>query len=296
MNYSLLAKEIQARGIRCLEREPMSRHTSFRIGGEVAVLALPSTEAELRWLCGLTEAPLVFGNGSNLLVTDAPLARLAIKTTEMRDIHAEGSHIQAAAGALLSRVALFAADRGLEGLAFAHGIPGTLGGAILMNAGAYGGEMAQVAVKTRYLDEKLQLCQAFGTQQGFAYRESAFSKGNKVILGAELALQPGDPAAIRAQMEELMQQRRSSQPLDKPSAGSTFKRPRTGYAAALIDQAGLKGCRIGGAQVSEKHAGFVINTGSATCSDVLRLMEHIQKTVYEHSGVELTPEVRMIGG
>ncbi len=296
MDYSVLVNRIRARGITCLENEPMRRHTTFRIGGEVAVLALPKNEEELIWLCGLTEDPLILGNGSNLLVSDAPLQRLAIKTTELREMRAEKNRIFAGAGVQLARVASFAADHSLTGLEFAHGIPGTLGGAILMNAGAYGGEMVQVMRKTRYLDENLQICEAEGEAQGFAYRESIFSKRNCVILGGEMELSAGDPAEIRGKMDELMQKRKTSQPLDRPSAGSTFKRPKTGYAAALIDQAGLKGCSVGGAQVSEKHAGFVINTGGATFSDVLQLMAHIQKTVFEFSGVELTPEVRIIGG
>lgn len=296
MDFSLLAKQIEEKGIPCLRDEPMAKHCSFRIGGPAALMALPRTEAELVWLWGLTENPLVLGKGTNLLVTDKPLSRLVIQTSGLDGIQGQGNRIWAGAGASLARIALFALEQGLTGLEFAHGIPGSLGGALLMNAGAYGGEMAQVASMTRYLDEEGVLRQALGPDQGFAYRESAFSQKDCVILGGELSLQPGDKEKIRAQMEALMEKRRTSQPLDRPSAGSTFKRPAQGYAAALIDQAGLKGYAVGGAQVSEKHAGFVINRGGASFEDVLRLMAHIQKTVFDRSGVELTPEVRIIGG
>ena len=197
---------------------------------------------------------------------------------------------------LLSRLAVYAQQAGLAGLEFAHGIPGSLGGAVSMNAGAYGGEMKDVVVSTRYLDHDLNLCKAEGAAHDFGYRHSVFSDTDCVVLGSTLALTPGDPAEIRARMLDLSERRRSRQPLDLPSAGSTFKRPAGGYAAALIDAAGLKGYAVGGAQVSEKHAGFVVNRGGATFDDVLRLMDHIRSEVLRTSGVELEPEVKIIRG
>jgi UDP-N-acetylmuramate dehydrogenase len=194
---------------------------------------------------------------------------------------------------LLSRLAVTARDHGLTGLEFAHGIPGSLGGAVTMNAGAYEGEMSQVvrSVTVLTLSGQLETVDQFD----FSYRHSAFSDGARLILKARLQLAPGDGAAIQARMEELMERRRSKQPLEWPSAGSTFKRPQGHYAAALIDQCGLKGLRLGGAQVSEKHAGFVINTGGATCADILALMELVRRRVFDQTGVALVPEVRLLG-
>ena len=192
----------------------------------------------------------------------------------------------------LSRLASFAAARSLAGLEFAHGIPGTLGGAVSMNAGAYGGEMKDVVTSVTYLDEGLSVHET--DDAGFSYRHSRFSDTGCIVLGAEVSLHEDDPDAVRERMRSLAERRRSSQPLDMPSAGSTFKRPAGGYAAALIDEAGLKGCAVGGAQVSEKHAGFVVNRGGASFDDVLRLIEHIQNEVYRVSGIELEPEVKII--
>ena len=182
--------------------------------------------------------------------------------------------------------------RSLAGLEFAHGIPGTLGGAVSMNAGAYGGEMKDVVTSVTYLDEGLSVRET--DDAGFSYRHSRFSDTGCIVLGAEVSLHEDDPDAVRERMRSLAERRRSSQPLDMPSAGSTFKRPAGGYAAALIDEAGLKGCAVGGAQVSEKHAGFVVNRGGASFDDVLRLIEHIQNEVYRVSGIELEPEVKII--
>jgi UDP-N-acetylmuramate dehydrogenase len=281
--------------------EPLARYTSFRIGGPAAVLALPATEAELRAL--LTAAhehgvrPVILGAGSNVLVPDDGLPTLVIRTREkLNGIRLlDNGHIEADCGATLARVATFALEQGLTGLEFAHGIPGTVGGGILMNAGAYGGELCQTAVRTTVLELDGTTTVYEGTQQGFGYRHSAFTDLTGVILQTEFALTPGDPETIRATMATLAEKRRASQPLDYPSAGSTFKRPATGYAAALIDQAGLKGLQVGGAAVSEKHAGFVINVGGATCRDVLALMAQVQQRVEDASGVRLEPEVRILG-
>jgi UDP-N-acetylmuramate dehydrogenase len=250
--------------------------------------------AKLLHTAGIT--PLLIGNGSNLLAHDAPIDRIAVKTQDgvARLEQVDATTVYASAGVRLARIATFARDEGLCGFAFAHGIPGTLGGAIFMNAGAYGGEMAQVVTRVHYLDETLtrQVCDADAC--AFAYRHSRFMDTKELILGAEITLTPGNPADISAQMAELAEKRRASQPLDLPSGGSTFKRPKTGYAAAMIDEAGLKGYTVGEAMVSEKHAGFVVNRGGATCADVLAVMAHVQETVFQRTGVRLEPEVEFI--
>ncbi|HHT17768.1 MAG TPA: UDP-N-acetylmuramate dehydrogenase [Papillibacter sp.] len=280
--------------------EPMSRHTSFRIGGAVRAMLFPKSAEEMKgFLQTLREAgvePLVIGNGTNLLVQDGELDLVVIKTQSgLSQIRRTGeTEITAGSGTLLSRLAVFAQEQGLGGIEFAHGIPGTLGGAVLMNAGAYGGEMKDVVVKTAALAPDGGEVTVEGEAHGFAYRKSRFEESGEVILASTLSLYKKDPGEIAREMEALAQRRRESQPLTLPSAGSTFKRPKTGYAAALIDEAGLKGFRIGGAAVSEKHAGFVVNLGGATFGDVLAVMEHIQKTVFARCGVELEPEVRII--
>ena len=206
----------------------------------------------------------------------------------------EGDCIAAESGSLLSRLAALARDHSLTGLEFAHGIPGSLGGAVTMNAGAYDGEMAQVVVQVTVLraDGQVETTDQFD----FSYRHSAFSDGTRLILGARLQLHAGDAGQIRARMEELMERRRSKQPLEWPSAGSTFQRPKGHFAAALIDQCGLKGLTVGGAQVSEKHAGFIVNKGGATCADILELMAQVRKRVFDQTGIMLEPEVKLLGG
>ena len=288
--------------LRLLREEPLAAHTSFRIGGPAEVMAFPSSLAELQALLRLSAQEGIrvrlLGAGTNILAPDGGVRGLVIVTSgaltglSMPD----AAHIEAMSGVTMARLACFARDNGLTGLEFAHGIPGSLGGAVSMNAGAYGGEMKDVVVSTRYLDHDLNLCEAVGAAHDFGYRHSVFSDTDCVVLGSTLALTPGDPAEIRAHMLDLSERRRSRQPLDLPSAGSTFKRPAGGYAAALIDAAGLKGYAVGGAQVSEKHAGFVVNRGGATFDDVLRLMDHIRSEVLRTSGVELEPEVKIIRG
>ena len=300
----LTVQELSARvpGLELRRHEPMRRHCSFRIGGPCAAMALPSSIDETQALCAALremELPyLVMGNGTNLLVTDAPLERIVVKMGEgMADISRDGeAGLCALCGATLTKLANTALQHGLTGLEFAHGIPGTLGGAVCMNAGAYGGEMKDVVTQTMFLNGDLELQGVSGEQHDFGYRSSMFSDGDYVVLGCELALRPGDPAEIRARMQELQEKRRASQPLEKPSGGSTFKRPKEGYAAALIDQAGLKGYAVGGAQVSEKHAGFVVNNGGATFDDVLRVMDHVQETVFRRTGIRLEPELKIIRG
>lgn len=278
--------------------EPMRRHTSFRIGGPVAAMALPADEQELTVLCAIARRlgvePFVFGNGTNLLVEDAPLDILAIKTTGLNRIEGSGTALSAGCGALLSRLAAEAMSRGLTGLEFAHGIPGSVGGAVSMNAGAYGGEMKDVVTEVRYLTPEGEVCTARGAENAFSYRRSRYSDTDALVLGARFALEPGNIAEIRAKMDDLAARRREKQPLNLPSAGSTFKRPRNGFAAAMIEQAGLKGKGFGGACVSEKHAGFVVSRDGATFDDVIRTMALVRETVYRKDGVLLEPEVKII--
>lgn len=285
-----------------LENEPMAKHCSFRIGGPVRAMVQPASVEETVAVCRLLKEaevePLILGNGTNLLVTDEPLERIAVQFGEkMAYVKDAGpDSITAGCGITLARLAQEAQSRGLAGLEFAHGIPGSLGGAVSMDAGAYGGEMKDVVVSTRYLDEEMNLQEIEGDAHEFAYRHSRFSDTGCVILESTMKLTPDDPEEIWQRMMTLREKRRASQPLDMPSAGSTFKRPVGGYAAALIDQAGLKGYAIGGAQVSEKHGGFVINKGGATFDDVLKLIDHIRKEVYRTSGIELETEVKIIKG
>ena len=281
------------------EREPMARHTTFRIGGPVRLMALPRSEGEV--LACLREAErarvrlVVLGNGSNLLAADGEIPCFAVLLTGLDALERTGEReIWAGAGVSLARLASFAAQEGLAGLEFAHGIPGTLGGGVLMNAGAYGGEMVQVVKEVAAAGRNGGVETVPAEQCGFSYRRSAFSDGERVILGARFHLEPDDPAAIRSRMDELARRRKEKQPLEYPSAGSMFKRPAGHFAAALIEQCGLKGLTVGGAQVSEKHAGFVINRGGATCADVLALVDQVKERVLQQTGVELEMEVRVL--
>lgn len=279
--------------------EPMAKHTSFRIGGPARRMAFPKTREQLVVLAGLLQEagiePLLLGNGTNLLVADEGLDTVVINTSaQLSRVEQTGEcDLTADAGVSLCQLALFAWKQGMAGLAFAHGIPGTLGGGVVMNAGAYGGELKDVVadVTALYPDGVRTLT---ADEMGFSYRHSVFSSGEGIVLGAKLKLEPGDPNAIKAKMDELMARRKASQPLEFPSAGSTFKRPPGHYAGPLIESCGLKGARIGGAEVSCKHAGFVVNAGGATCADVLALMEKVQKTVFDTYGVLLEPEVKIV--
>ncbi len=279
--------------------EPMAKHTSFRIGGPARRMAFPKTREQLVVLMGFLQdagiKPLLIGNGTNLLVADEGLDTVVIDTSAgLSHIALTGEgEITADAGVPLAKLALFAWKSCLTGLEFAHGIPGTLGGGVVMNAGAYGGELkdAVTEVTALYPDGVRILKPA---ELDFSYRRSVFSSGEGIVLGARLRLEAGEPDAVKAKMDELMARRRASQPLELPSAGSTFKRPAGYFAGPLIEGCGLKGCRVGGAEVSRKHAGFIVNTGGATCADVLALIERVQKTVYGAHGVMLEPEVKII--
>ncbi|NLL37970.1 MAG: UDP-N-acetylmuramate dehydrogenase [Clostridiales bacterium] len=277
--------------------EPLSRHTSIKIGGPVEALVTPRSKEQLLEVCKTIRAfgrePIIIGNGSNILASDGRIASIAVKTHDgLSQVTFCDDTCFAESGMLLSRLAVNAQKKGLAGLEFVYGIPGTLGGAVFMNAGAYGAEMKDVVVETEVLGAGGQVRRI--TDHGFSYRRSVFIESGEIILGSKLKLTPDDPAAILDRMNELSARRKASQPLDVPSAGSAFKRPKEGFAAVLIDEAGLKGFSIGGAQVSEKHAGFIINKGGATCDDVLSLIEHIKKTVIRVFGIELEPEIRLI--
>ena len=283
-----------------VERDvPMSRHTSFRIGGPARRMAFPESREQLVILMGLAEScgvkPFLLGRGTNLLVDDRGLDTLVIKTAEHMTAVRQLDEVtlEADAGILLNHLAVYAQQHGLSGLEFAHGIPGTVGGGVYMNAGAYGGEIRAVCRWSQEMLPDGTLVRREGVSQGFGYRTSVFQHTDGVIVRACFALQPGDPGIIRETMRELMTRRTASQPLDLPSAGSAFKRPQGGYAAALIESAGLKGLTVGGAQVSEKHAGFVVNRGGATAADVLELLRQVQQRVLEHSGIRLEPEIRL---
>ena len=286
-------------GMTLLENEPMAAHSSFRIGGPARALAIPGDVSSLSKVCSILKehelAPFVLGNGTNLLFPDEGLAELFLISTEKLQnlfLLPDGA-IYAEAGVSLSRLASFAQQNGLAGLEFASGIPGSVGGGCFINAGAYGGEMkdAVESVVCLYLPDQ-GLYEIPAEKCEFGYRQSYFTKhAGCVILSAVFRLRQGDPEEIAAKMREMNEKRRQKQPLDLPSAGSAFKRPEGHYAGALIEQAGLKGYSVGGAQVSEKHAGFVVNTGKASSHDVYDLMMHVRNTVYQTSGVVLEPEI-----
>lgn len=295
--YDLLRRNVPALELRC--DEPMSAHTTLKVGGPAALMALPTTEQQLVSTVRLAMEegiePVVVGLGSNLLVDDHGLNNLVVKTApQMNRCEVNGTVVTACAGAPLAQVANAAAGFGLTGMEFAHGIPGSLGGAVTMNAGAYGGELCQVVRSVRTMDRNGKLETLPAEQCMFSYRHSVFSDGSRLVLSAELELQRGDETAIREQMAELMARRKEKQPLEYPSAGSAFKRPEGMFAAALIDRCGLKGLRVGGAQVSEKHAGFIINSGGATCRDILELMDLVKARVLHETGVELEAEIRYL--
>ena len=300
-NLEIAIQEIkkQLPGMTLLENEPMSAHCSFHIGGPARALAVPSDVTGFTKLCAILRehhtAPFMLGNGSNILFPDEGLPELLLVSTEKLQklfLLPDGA-IYAEAGVSLARLAAFACEQGLTGLEFASGIPGTVGGGLRMNAGAYGGEMKDVteSVVFYYLPQQA-LCELGGKDCRFGYRSSIFQEtAGTAILSAGFRLQPGNKEAISARMRELNEKRRDKQPLELPSAGSAFRRPEGHYAAALIDQAGLKGYAVGGAQVSEKHAGFVVNRGGASAKDVYELLMHVRKTVYEQFQVELQPEI-----
>ena len=282
-----------------LVNAPMSEHTTLKLGGPADYLVFPRSAEEINALfaeAGAYNLPVTgIGHGSNLLVLDGGIRGLVICIGKnMRTITREGNMITAQAGAMLGSVAVEAAEAGLSGLEFASGIPGTVGGGVTMNAGAYNGEMSQVVKTVKALSPGGKEIVLSREEMDFSYRHSAVTEKNLIVTEATFELQPGDPATIRAKMSELNARRAEKQPLDVPSAGSTFKRPEGFFAAALIDQCGLKGYSIGGARVSMKHAGFLVNTGNSS-KDFYDLMQKVQQIVEERVGVKLEPEIRILG-
>ena len=289
----------------------MARHTTFQVGGPVPVMALPKDEGEAQTVLHIAAMefgirPFFMGKGSNLLVSDADL--LVVKAYDglgRLELLPGGEWpgyqtILAGSGVSLARLSNFALEHGLTGLEFAHGIPGSVGGGVYMNAGAYGGELGQVVSSVSAVGLPCEEDVRRYVNPQFSYRHSRFQEQDEFILRACFTLKPGNPAEIRAKMDDFAQRRREKQPLEYPSAGSTFKRPapadgRPVYAAALIDQCGLKGLAVGGAQVSEKHAGFVINRGGASCRDILELIAQVRERVFRETGITLEPEVRCLG-
>ena len=286
--------------VEILVAEPMKNHTTFRIGGPADALALPKTPeevAEVVRFCHEHAQPYyVLGNGSNLLVSDEGYRGLVLQLyRNFNDIQVNGETITVQSGAMLAVVARTAYQTGLTGLEFASGIPGTIGGAVVMNAGAYGGEMKNVLKEVTVLTKEGEVLVIPAKALELGYRTSVIPKNGWIVLGAVLQLKKGDQEQILARMEELKEQRITKQPLDLPSAGSTFKRPEGYFAGKLIMDAGLRGFTVGGAQVSEKHCGFVVNRGNATAADVWELICEVKRRVKEMTGVELEPEVKLLG-
>ncbi len=279
--------------------ELLARHTSFRIGGGAEVMAFPKSEDELSALLkksALLDWKLtILGAGTNVLAPDEGVQGLVICLKDCLDgmRQTDETHIQVMAGVTMSRAAVFAANLGLAGMEFAHGIPGTVGGGVYMNAGAYGGEISDICESVQVMDYSGEVKTLSRDQMDFSYRHSCLEGQNAVVVSAVFGLIPGSSDEIRRKMKDFQQRRMASQPLDLPSAGSAFKRPSGGYAAALIDQAGLKGYRIGGAAISEKHAGFAVNLGGATAADVKALLTQVSETVYNSTGILLEPEIRI---
>lgn len=279
--------------------EPMAKHTSFKIGGPVEVMAFPKRPeqlAEILKVSALLDCkPAILGSGTNILAPDEGMRGLVICLkdgfNEMERI--DTLTIRIGAGVSMTKAATFAANLGLGGMEFAHGIPGSVGGGVYMNAGAYGGEISQICKLVEVMDFSGNIRRISGDEMRFSYRHSCLETAPGIVISAEFALHLKQQEEIRNLMQELIQRRRNSQPLEYPSAGSAFKRPVGGYAAALIDQASLKGYQVGGAGVSNKHAGFVVNLGGATASDVLAVLKHVEDKVYEMSGIRLEPEIRI---
>ena len=295
MNAEALADFLENENIEYRQNEPMRAHTTFKIGGEADIFIIPASPAALIYAvkkCNELEIPyFILGNGSNLLVSDGGIEGAVISLSGINSIISDGEKITCGAGAMLSSVCLKALSLSLTGLEFAYGIPGTAGGALYMNAGAYGGQMADVIESAECLTATGEIKTLKKEDMRLGYRRSVFKKGGLIIISLTFALKKGDKAEIKAEMDELLNRRKQKQPLEYPSAGSTFKRPEGYFAGALIEKNGLKGLTVGGAQVSEKHAGFVINRGVATAADVKAIIGKIQKKVFENDGVMLEPEV-----
>lgn len=295
MSAEALANFLESENIEYRQNEPMRAHTTFKIGGEADIFIIPASPAALisavKKCTGLEIPYFILGNGSNLLVSDGGIEGAVISLAGINGISSDGEKITCGAGAMLSSVCLKALSLSLTGLEFAYGIPGTAGGALYMNAGAYGGQMADVIESAECLTALGEIKTLKKEDMRLGYRSSVFKNGGLIIISLTLALKKGDKTEIKTEMDDLLNRRKQKQPLEYPSAGSTFKRPEGYFAGALIEKNGLKGLTVGGAQVSEKHAGFVINRGGATAADVKALIGKIQKKVFENDGVMLEPEV-----
>lgn len=282
----------------CFE-EPLSKHTSFRIGGPAEAMAFPKNREELAELlkksCLWDRKPVILGAGTNVLAPDEGMKGLIICLKDCLDgmERVDGTSIRVMAGVTMARAAVFAASQGLSGLEFAHGIPGTIGGGVYMNAGAYGGELGSLCREVELMDREGKTHVLTHEQMDFSYRHSCLEETDWIVVSALLSLEPGKEETIRARMKELQAKRLASQPLNYPSAGSAFKRPQGGYAAALIDQAGLKGFRVGDAAISEKHGGFAVNLGKATAENMKTLLKEVSEKVEAQSGIHLEPEIRV---
>lgn len=301
MEFSLIQHKIAGflPEIELRSQEPMSKHTSFRIGGPAEAMAFPKTEEELAALLKVSkdlDIPyVILGAGTNILAPDEGVPGLVICLKDCMGgmNRLDGDRIRVMAGVTMSRAAVFAANQGLSGLEFAHGIPGTVGGGVYMNAGAYGGEISQICESVCAFTPDGVKVERKGEELNFSYRHSALQASGEIVLSAVFQLSPLPCEEIKSKMKELQAKRLASQPLDYPSAGSAFKRPSGGYAAALIQEAGLKGYRVGNAAISSKHAGFAINLGQATAQDVKNLLQQVAQKVYDHSGIQLEPEIRI---
>lgn len=296
-----LQQELAGRKLCCELKynEPMSKHTSFRIGGGAEVMAFPKNSDALSEILqtasNLSAEVAILGAGTNVLAPDEGISGIVICLKDCLDGMEQlpDDRIKVMAGVTMTRAAVFAANLGLSGMEFAHGIPGTVGGGVYMNAGAYGGEICQICESAEVMDRSGSLRTLTGEEMQFSYRHSVLENSDDIVISAIFRLDPKPAEEIKARMKELMGKRSASQPLDLPSAGSAFKRPVGGYAAALIEQAGLKGFAVGGAAVSTKHAGFAVNLGGATAADVRSLLAQVSDIVYEKSGIRLEPEVRI---
>ena len=299
MKFKAFEEFCKLNKIKYQTNEPMSEHTSFKIGGPADFFVTVASDSQLKdALLKLKELEIpyfIIGKGSNLLVSDKGIEGAVISLSLIDDIKVQGDVISAGAGASLAAVCVAAANNSLSGLEFAYGIPASVGGALYMNAGAYGGEMKDAVIKAEYVTKDGEIGEISLEEMELGYRTSIFKQSEKIITRVYYKLKKGDNAEIRSAMDDFMGRRKSKQPLEFPSAGSTFKRPVGYFAGALIEQNNLKGVSVGGAMVSEKHAGFVINYNNATCNDVKQLMEHIRQTVLKAESVELHPEVIFVG-
>lgn len=299
MDYSVFEKFCSQIGVNYKLNEPMSKHTSFKTGGNADIFidigSVPMLSSVLETAKALSVPVFVLGKGSNLLVSDRGIEGAVLSLSGFDNISIDGTTVRAGAGASLSALCVAAANAGLSGIEFAYGIPGSVGGALYMNAGAYGGEMSQAVASAKFVTPEGIEGEIAADKMKLGYRTSIFKLNENIITEVEFKLEPCKTDEIWAKMNDFMERRRSKQPLEYPSAGSTFKRPEGNFAGALIEANNLKGVSVGGAMVSEKHAGFIINYNNATTDDILKLMGHVKATVFNNNGIHLEPEVIFVG-